>query len=205
MSIRHRVVMMMKKAIAAISSVTLTGVSTPDTYNTGNRSYTGSVVGGAPPYTYRLRQNTTVIDTQVTSATSASLNFPTNFTWGGLFLNVQVTDSAAQVLASSDVFLDLLYNFGLTISGSASTATAGAAIVLYSTLNASTGGSYAWYYRASNNGGVSWTAWSFFGSSDGQFGQFTGAHIAGERYEYYATYTRAGVTTTSNTITSQTV
>ncbi len=203
MSIRHRMVMMMKKAIAAISSVTLTGVTTPATYNTGNRSYTGSVVGGAPPYTYRLRQNTTVIDTQVTSATSVSLNFPTNHTWGQLFLNVQVTDSVAQVLASSNVFLDLLYNFSLTISGPA-TVTAGQAAQLFSSLNASSGGSYAWYYRASNNGGVSWTGWAFFGSSDGQFGQFTGAYIAGERYEFYATYTQAGVTTTSNTLASQT-
>jgi len=203
MSVRRRIVLMMKKALAAITNVTLTGVSTPDTYNTGNRTYTGTVTGGQAPYTFRLRQNTTVIDTQVTGSTSASLTFPTSWTWGQFFLNVQVTDNAAQVLSSSNVFLDLLYNFSVSISGPA-TVPAGQAAILYSSLNASSGGSYAWYYRVSNNGGASWSGWSFFGSSDGQFGQFTGSYIAGERYEYYATYTQAGVTTTSNTLASQT-
>lgn len=203
MSVRRRIVLMMKKAIAAITGVTLTGVTTPDTYNTGNRSYTATVTGGSPPYTYELRQNTTVINTQNTSATSASMVFPTSWTWGQLFLNLRVTDSAAQTMTSSNVFLDLLYNFSLTISGPA-TVSAGLAAQLYSTLNASSGGSYAWYYRASNNGGASWTGWSFFGSSDGQYGQFTGSYVSGERYEFYATYTQAGVTTTSNILASQT-
>lgn len=200
MSIRHRIILMMKKAIAAITNVVLSNVSNAN-YNSGTRTHVATVTGGAPPYTYELRQNTSVIDTVVSSSTSAYLTFPTNWTYGQLYLNAKVTDSAAQTLTSSAVFMVIFYNFGVTIYGPSSVA-AGSAVTLWASLDASPNGTYAWYYRTSINGGASWVNnFTFFSSSPTPT---TGAYTAGETYLYTLDYTQGGVTTTSNQLISST-
>lgn len=198
MFLAHKVI---AKAVAAALSAASCSLANSNPIAGAVQTVTCTATGGTPPFTYTLYNQGGTQRAQLTgqSAYSVGLSYTANAADTSLYCTIQ--DALAASKTSSSQPINVTYNSSVSLGISTTSPSIGQTMTLTATITATSGGTFAWYYRMKPLGG-SYGSWKPFGGSSST--QATGTTVNGETYDFYCTYTNAAGTTTSNVVTAVT-